>query len=206
MPAYIYGASNHTINNRAELARSQVCGCYYCLHIFKPLEIVEWIPQEDGKEFPMCPRCGIDAVFGDASGYPVRMEFLRQMNRYWFDGDGQIISDSLGGVSIEAMPSKRQAAIEKAYVIVDEITAGKRDVVEGAKALFWSAFDEYDFTTETKKYVYDSIGLEKAYGLLDSCTELPDADHQWQKNKTNDELLIEARTGLLNELTAWRLR
>ena len=95
LPADIYEASQHTTNNRDELMRSKKCGCYYCLYIFMPEQIVEWIQPEDMEEFPMCPRCGIDAVFGDASGYPVTEEFLQQMNRYWFDGDGQLIASSI---------------------------------------------------------------------------------------------------------------
>ena len=82
MPADIYGAAQHTANNKDEISRSSECGCYYCLSIFKPEQINEWVNDE---ECPLCPYCGIDSVFGDASGYPVAKEFLEQMNKYWFD-------------------------------------------------------------------------------------------------------------------------
>jgi hypothetical protein len=32
----------------------------------------------------MCPRCGIDSVLGDRSGFPISAEFLGEMHRYWF--------------------------------------------------------------------------------------------------------------------------
>ena len=100
----------------------------------------------------------------------------------------------------------RQAAIQRACSIADEIVAGRRNVIEGAKELFWEALDDYDFAAEAKKYIYDSIGLEKAYGLLDTYSDLQDAEYQWQKDKTNEELLAEVRTELLDELSTWRHR
>ena len=32
----------------------------------------------------ICPRCGIDSVLGDRSGFPISAEFLSEMQRYWF--------------------------------------------------------------------------------------------------------------------------
>jgi hypothetical protein len=32
----------------------------------------------------ICPRCGIDSVIGDESGYPVTREFLAAMKAHWF--------------------------------------------------------------------------------------------------------------------------
>jgi hypothetical protein len=33
---------------------------------------------------PFCPRCGIDSVIGDQSGFPITPEFPERMKRYWF--------------------------------------------------------------------------------------------------------------------------
>jgi acetone carboxylase gamma subunit len=33
----------------------------------------------------LCPRCEIDSVLGDASGYPITHDFLSKMRHYWFD-------------------------------------------------------------------------------------------------------------------------
>lgn len=86
MPERIYEAHGHSIDHRTEVEGSSICGCFYCLHIFPPSSITEWI-KNDRNEFAMCPKCGIDAVLGDASGYPITKEFLEEMNKYWFDGD-----------------------------------------------------------------------------------------------------------------------
>lgn len=101
-------------------------------------------------------------------------------------------------------PDNRQRAIDEAVAVVDDILSGKKDIELGAKEIFWTALDSYDFASETKKYVYDSIGLEKAYGLLDACIDLRDADYPWQKGKTNEQLHDEARDELLKALKKWR--
>ena len=87
MPKDIYDASLHTMNHKEETLRSQACGCYCCISIFKPQDIWEWITDAGDNEFAMCPKCKIDAVIGDASGYPINKEFLLEMNKYWFDED-----------------------------------------------------------------------------------------------------------------------
>jgi hypothetical protein len=71
----------HASAHRGELAASAACGCYFCFRIFKYATIVRWT---DGNQTALCPHCGIDAVLGDASGFPVVDTFLRQMHRYWF--------------------------------------------------------------------------------------------------------------------------
>jgi hypothetical protein len=32
----------------------------------------------------LCPKCGIDAVIGSKSGYPMTQEFLQAMEKHWF--------------------------------------------------------------------------------------------------------------------------
>lgn len=86
MPKHIYEAHQHSTNHRTEIESSKICGCFYCLKIFAPSEIHEWI-KNDTEEFAMCPHCGIDSVIGDASGIAINDEFLREMNKHWFEGD-----------------------------------------------------------------------------------------------------------------------
>jgi hypothetical protein len=71
----------HASAHRTELAASKACGCFYCFGIFRFAEIVKWT---DENQTALCPRCGIDAVLGDASGFPIDATFLRNMHRYWF--------------------------------------------------------------------------------------------------------------------------
>ncbi|WP_353464084.1 hypothetical protein [Sphingomonas faeni] len=56
------------------------------------MRITDWI-HESGGELAMssdpwtalCPECGIDAVIGSATGYPVNdLVFLKAMNEEWF--------------------------------------------------------------------------------------------------------------------------
>lgn len=74
-------AHKHSSNHRAEILASVRCGCFYCLAIFSPSEISEWI---DNRQTALCPRCPVDSVIGDASGFPITKEFLEQMHAHWF--------------------------------------------------------------------------------------------------------------------------
>ena len=74
-------AREHCSLNRAELERSELCGCFYCMSIFLPGAIVEWI--DDGQT-AVCPNCPVDSVIGSASGYPITKEFLERMHAHWF--------------------------------------------------------------------------------------------------------------------------
>ena len=74
--------------HREDVLGSTVCGCFYCCAEFEPGEIHEWVDAgEQGLgQTALCPRCGIDAVIGSASGYPVTQEFLQRMRASWFGG------------------------------------------------------------------------------------------------------------------------
>lgn len=85
-PSYVL-AHKHSSYHRREIEESKLCGCFYCLEIFHPNEIknYSWTDEWDGKnQTALCPRCGIDSVIGDASGFPITKEFLRQMKTDWF--------------------------------------------------------------------------------------------------------------------------
>ena len=74
-------AHKHSSNHREELQRSETCGCFYCLAVFKPNEIQEWI---DEGSTALCPKCNIDSVIGSASGFPTDEKFLAVMESHWF--------------------------------------------------------------------------------------------------------------------------
>ena len=85
-PSDVQAAHVHSSNHRAEIAGSTLCGCFYCCATFASAEIVEWVdenPQGEGQT-ALCPRCGIDSVIGERSGFPITEEFLSIMNRHWF--------------------------------------------------------------------------------------------------------------------------
>jgi hypothetical protein len=102
------------------------------------------------------------------------------------------------------LPEKRQAAIEYAMAIVDEILDGKIDVIIGTREIRYKAIGNYDFFSESKQYCYDSIGFETAYGLFVTYEELSNADRSWQTEKTNELLMTETKTLLFEELKKWK--
>lgn len=82
MDQRIISAHRFCAKNKPMLLKDKKCGCFYCLSIFNPSEILEWSPDTEGTA--LCPRCGIDSVIGESSGYPITKEFLAEMNEYWF--------------------------------------------------------------------------------------------------------------------------
>jgi len=70
------------------ILKSNMCGCFNCLEMFPPSEIVEWIeepencPRGPGKT-AMCPRCDIDTVLPESEYYELNKELLKVMNREW---------------------------------------------------------------------------------------------------------------------------
>ncbi|MCI0692569.1 cytoplasmic protein [candidate division KSB1 bacterium] len=74
-------AHKHCSRHRKEILASENCGCFYCLRIFPPAEIEDWIDDDDTA---LCPKCGIDSVIGSQSGFPITKRFLRKMHDHWF--------------------------------------------------------------------------------------------------------------------------
>lgn len=81
----IVEAHRHSSSHRAEILRSEQCGCFYCLAVFPPASIVEWTDTVSGVgQTALCPTCGIDSVIGAAAGFPLTQDFLTRMNQLWF--------------------------------------------------------------------------------------------------------------------------
>ena len=89
----LLAAHARSSEHRAEIEASTICGCFYCLATFEPSDIGEWVgapkdpvtgaPTGEG-ETALCPHCGIDAVLGSQSGFPITPEFLTAMHGHWF--------------------------------------------------------------------------------------------------------------------------
>lgn len=80
-------AHEHCSNNKAEIEHSKKCGCFYCCEVFDASEVKEFIEADnkcDKLGTANCPKCGIDSVLGDASGYSITQQFLHDMHNYWF--------------------------------------------------------------------------------------------------------------------------
>lgn len=90
--ADLLAATDHATHNRAEIEASRLCGCFYCVQLFPPDEIVAWSgidvsswdnPDALNTGTALCPRCGSESVIGDKSGYAITPEFLNQMHQAW---------------------------------------------------------------------------------------------------------------------------
>lgn len=97
-------AHKYCFKNSEQLKNDKVCGCFYCLSIFSPKDIKNWLKEkspinvlnvDDSKEnltkiesdeekTALCPFCQIDSVIGESCGYAITKEFLLKMNDYWF--------------------------------------------------------------------------------------------------------------------------
>ena len=89
----IASAHAHCYRHRAEVEASASCGCFYCLAVFPPSRISEWVDWPEGTPADLelslgttalCPECGIDSVIGSASGLPIDAKFLSAMQAHWF--------------------------------------------------------------------------------------------------------------------------
>ena len=80
-------AHKHSSWHAGEIQRSKKAGCFHCLKVFSPTEITEWIDENAHKigQTALCPYCDVDAVIGDESKFPLTIEFLTTMNKYWFN-------------------------------------------------------------------------------------------------------------------------
>ena len=74
-------AHKFSSNHRKQLMNDCLCGCFYCLEVFSPSEINEWVDRDSTA---ICPYCNIDSIIGESSGYPINKTFLSRMNEHWF--------------------------------------------------------------------------------------------------------------------------
>jgi hypothetical protein len=74
-------AHRDSSRHRAAVRASTLCGCFHCGETFPPAEVEDWT---DDDQTALCPRCGVAAVLGDASGWPLTREFLGRMRARFF--------------------------------------------------------------------------------------------------------------------------
>lgn len=82
-------AHNFCFKNEFLVKNSSICGCFKCLEIY-PSSLVsenDIVGESDGDKTVFCPYCGIDAVIGDKSNFPITTVFLKAMNLHFFFGD-----------------------------------------------------------------------------------------------------------------------
>ena len=79
----ISNAYKYAFQNKPYLFHDSRCGCYHCLRIFSPCEIIRYV-DDCGIGTAICPYCGVVAVIGESSGFPIAIEFLEKMHNKWF--------------------------------------------------------------------------------------------------------------------------
>lgn len=77
-------AHRHSAHHREAIEKSILCGCFFCIRTFLPIEITDWVDDDDTA---LCPYCGIDAVLGSECGYFIDDDFLQRMQARWFPGE-----------------------------------------------------------------------------------------------------------------------
>ncbi len=124
--------------------------------------------------------------------------------------ENQFIIDSYFQTTLQELnlnlPEKREAALEYAIGIVDEILENKIDIITGMREIHANAILSCDFYEESKNYCYDSIEFHTAYGLFVTLEDLKESLHPWDKNKTNEQLMAEIKETLLEELKIWKTK
>lgn len=81
-----HAAHQFSSNHRKQIVDSELCGCCFCLEIYPPSRINEWIDEDENEvgQTALCPFCGIDSVIGSASGVSLNKQFLSEMHKIWF--------------------------------------------------------------------------------------------------------------------------
>lgn len=78
-------AHKYSSKHKKLMEESNCYGCFYCISIFhKTTHIKEWVDLD--RDTALCPRCGIDSIIPEKSGYPITGHFLSAMHDYWFEG------------------------------------------------------------------------------------------------------------------------
>lgn len=79
-----HAAHKYSSNHRKQIVTSELCGCFYCIKVYPPSEVMEWVDEDKVGQTALCPYCGIDSVIGSASGVSLDKQFLTEMYKVWF--------------------------------------------------------------------------------------------------------------------------
>lgn len=140
----------HAIKNQEEICKSNMVGCYLCYGI----ERASCVTEYDDEGTALCPKCGIHALIGDASGLPLTdAAFLKHMHFYAFD---HIVLQH-GGLTVK----KRHAAMDCDQCMmvnyldhIDEILPDKCIVIAQLKSYGGPCPWQWDGVTVDGKDVY----------------------------------------------------
>lgn len=76
-------AHEFSAGHRKRLLQDRKCGCFYCLKIFAPKEISNWIEDVGGTA--ICPYCGMIPSSGSIAGIPSPENFWSRCANIGFE-------------------------------------------------------------------------------------------------------------------------
>lgn len=94
-------AHKFTNRNYEFLKEEQQCRCIYCKKEFMSSDIDEYTADNTA----LCPKCWIDAVIGESSGYILDDEFVDKMYEFFFNNDGPM-SEHILDLDLENLLNK----------------------------------------------------------------------------------------------------
>lgn len=64
-----------SFRNKNDVMQSEICGCFYCLSVFKSTQVVKYV---DAGQTALCPSCSVDSVLCDKIA-PINGKVLFEM-------------------------------------------------------------------------------------------------------------------------------
>jgi hypothetical protein len=104
----------------------------------------------------------------------------------------------------ETLPTRYEAAWIIVRHLIDAIIDGSIEPHEGLHWLIHNVYHAMDWSTSSKKFAGDSIGIEKLYGLCDAFDELSVAKYRWSLWKSNKKLLAELQEDIKRAATEYK--
>lgn len=96
-----------------------------------------------------------------------------------------------------------QAAFFLVKSIAKKILDNQIDTYAGCDFIFSQILSSTDLRRQDDKFVYDSIGLSDIYSLYITIEELKNASIRWDKLKTNEQLIEEAKENIKMKFKEW---
>ncbi len=96
-----------------------------------------------------------------------------------------------------------QAAFFLVKSIAKKILDNQIDTYVGCDFIFGQILSSTELRKQDDKFVYDSIGLADIYSLYTTVEDLMNASVRWDKLKTNEQLIEEAKENIKMKFKEW---
>ena len=67
-----------SFENKELIKPDELCGCYYCLSVFKGSNVHEFAVETSLKETAICPECNTDSVLPGVTAYITLLELQKR--------------------------------------------------------------------------------------------------------------------------------